>query len=486
MPDIKIKKLNEVYLQLECERSIHQELYNHFTFFAPNHQHHPKVKARLWDGRIHLYNGGKLYKGLYEALLEYAKKRLFSIETDYVPANLPLSREEVQAIYDRFDPIREAWDSQIDAIHHALTKKNLLVLSPTSSGKSLIAYYLSIVLKRIGPVLIVVPNINLVKQLYKDFIEYSANNNLPIEDLVHIIHGGKDKFTDKPITISTWQSIYELDPSYFEKFKVVIGDECHLFKAKSLRTIMESATNAEYRVGMTGSLDGKEVNEITLTGLFGPPVRVTTTHEMIKEGKATPLSVQIILFKHEDVKHKMMPKDKPYNVQRDWLVGNKKRNDKIIDIVSSQKGNKLVLFELVDKHGVPLYNLFKNKFPEKEIYFISGDISVNEREKIRALLDKTDDAILVASYGTYSTGMNVPSIQHVFSTHPGKSQVRILQSIGRALRLREGKQQAMFWDFADEFLWNGKINIGYKHFEERINLYLSERYKIETTVVELR
>lgn len=481
MADIIIRKINEVYLQIECVKQIAGELREHFSYYAANYQHDPRVKNRVWDGKFYLFNyrDQTIYKGLYNAIVEFAQTRSYSIQTEYQWVDNGITKDDVLKLYNRFDPIHEIWESQLDSIHYALAHKNVLIKSPTSSGKSLISYNLALILKGLGPVIIIVPTVNLVEQLYKDFHDYSTKNGIDVDAMVHRIYAGQDKETDKPVTISTWQSIYEQPPEYFHRFHTVIGDECHRFKAKSLKTILEATQNAVYRIGMTGSLDGKEVNEMILTGLFGPILQVTTSYEMIQDGKATPMTVKLRLMEYDDVKApKPKPKETIYAKQKEWLLANEKRNRYIVDCLEEGEGNKLVLFNLIE-HGKELYKLIKSKYGEDRVFYIDGKVSIAKRELIRSTLDGMNNAILVATYGTYSEGMNVPSIHHVYSTLPERSQVRILQSIGRVLRLRKGKTESTMWDFADKFHWNGRLNMGYGQYESRVKLYLEQKYPIE-------
>lgn len=480
MTKIKISKLNETYIKIQSEKSILMEMNEYFTFMAPNYKFDPRFKKKLWDGKIRIFDmrNGLLYKGLYENVIAFAKEFGYTIDSTYNQPDNAITREEILDVYHRHKGPFEPYAYQIDALYYALKLQNAVLLSATSSGKSYFIYNFARLLRPIGKGLIVVPTINLVEQMKKDFTSYGWD----VEKYVHVIYSGQDKNTMKPIVISTWQSIFEMEPEWFHQYKYIIGDECHLYKAKSLKLIMENLINCEYRIGTTGTLDDWQTNQLILKGLFGPIKQVVTAKEMIDMGNAPQLKIKIILMHHR-FEMGVIGKDLP--VQTEWFVNNEKRNKFIRKIVANEKGNKLVLFNLVDKYGVPLYKAFKKEYPEKEIYYISGMTPLKEREEIRDRLSKTDDAILIASYGTYSTGMNVPSIRHVFSTFPGKSKIRILQSIGRALRLHEGKENVVFWDFADKMEKNGKTNTSFNHLEERMGVYYSEKHKTKLYEVHL-
>jgi superfamily II DNA or RNA helicase len=233
--------------------------------------------------------------------------------------------------------------------------------------------------------------VNLVEQLRKDFIDYSEFNQFDVGKNVHTIYAGMSKHEQVPITISTWQSIYEMPKQWFKQFKAVIGDECHLYKAKSLKTIMENLSNATFRIGTTGSLDNSETNKLVLKGLFGPIKQVVQTSEMIESGQATPMKIKILVMDYIETDKAVLKAD--YRQQTEWFATNEKRNKFIRKLVASQEGNKLVLFNLVDKHGIPLYKAFKKEYPDKDIFYISGKTPVAEREEIRKKLDEIEVGI---------------------------------------------------------------------------------------------
>lgn len=484
MSEIYIRKVDETYIRIDADQGIRYELRDHFTFFAPNYRHHPAFKNKVWDGTIKLYHltTNKIYAGLYDEVVKFAKDRGYKVISTYTPSVAPITRAEAESIYGKFNGVHTPHDHQIDSLYYALKHQRGIVLSPTSSGKSYFIYHLARTLQQFGKIMIVVPTVNLVTQLYDDFKEYSENSHWNVEDNCHKIHQGQEKDSHVDIFITTFQSMQKMPKSYFQKFKTIIGDEVHRFTAKSLKNIMENAVNAKFRIGCTGSLDDSETNELVLTGLFGPIHRVITTKQLMDEGKVADLTINCMLMEHKPDRAVLKMK---YAEQMVWFCENQKRNDFIRKVVAGEEGNKLVLYQLVEKHGKPLYEDFKRHYPDKEIYFISGKTPVDEREAIRKRLSETDDAILIASYGTYSTGMNVPSLRHVFSTWPGKSVVRILQSIGRALRLMNGKTEALFWDFSDLMMIKSSVNISYDHFEKRMQLYAQEQFKVKIYKVKI-
>ena len=284
MSNLNLTALNEAYIKFDCERSLAQELSDYFTFFVPNYQFTPQYKSRIWDGKIRLADLRTFT--IYRGLLPYIEK--FAIERNYeinIHDNLnvadELSLKETTEFIQSLNLPLEPRDYQIKSFVHAMRNRRMLLVSPTASGKSLIIYLIiryfqEIDLKR-G--LLIVPNISLVAQMYKDFESYGYDS---LENC-HTIHQGRDKEAKKFLFISTWQSIYTQPKEYFEQFEFVIGDEAHSFKAKSLTTIMTSCIHSKYRIGCTGTLDGTQTHRLVLEGLFGPVYQSTSTSELIEK-----------------------------------------------------------------------------------------------------------------------------------------------------------------------------------------------------------
>ena len=366
-------------------------------------------------------------------------------------------------------------DYQYKAVYEAIKYNRKLLLSPTGSGKSLMIYaivrYYAATAKKI---LIVVPTTSLVEQMVNDFISYGWN----ADDFIHKIYGGKDKVTDKNIIISTWQSIYKFPKRYFDDIDCVIGDEAHLFKSKSLTGIMTKLHNAKYRFGFTGTLDGSKTHKWVLEGLFGSCDQVTKTDDLIKSGYLSKFRIKILLCKHSSQHFET------YHDEIDYLVENKGRNNLIKNLVRDLEGNTLVLFNYVEKHGEPLYDLINSNVKEdRKVFFVHGGTEVVDREEVRQITEEEDNAVIVASYGTFSTGINIKRLHNIIFASPSKSRIRNLQSIGRVLRKGEGKDMAILYDIADDI---GGQNYTLKHLNERVNIYNDENFRYEVIKVNLR
>ena len=498
MSDLSIEYQDSVHISVKCDRGIAQELSDYFTFKVPGYQFMPAYKNKMWDGTIKLYNiyGQTLFAGLDTYVKTFAEERNYSIDVgDKLTKPTSISKESVvKYVMEQLQPtykneILTAYDHQIDAIQHAINNDRCLLLSPTASGKSLIIYalirYYLDILPPEKKILIIVPTISLVTQIYEDFNEYSqADDTFDTNRECHTVYAGKKKIDSSRIVISTWQSIYKLKQNYFDNFGAVFGDECHLFKSKSLTSIMSKLKTCPYRIGTTGTLDGTQTHKLVIEGLFGPVYNVIKTSELMKNDLLSQLSIDCILLKHPEAVRKEMNKSKYFD-ELEWLVGNETRNNFIADMAEKLKGNTLILFQLVEKHGKQLHKLIQDRCPNHEVYFVYGGTDSEDREKVRTLTEQNDNAIIVASYGTFSTGISIRRLHNIIFASPSKSRVRVLQSIGRQLRKSKYKDKAKLYDIGDDLAWKSWTNHTLKHFIERMKIYNIEKFDYRTITITL-
>ena len=484
-----IDKINEVYLKIEADADIRRELGEYFTFEVPGYKFMPAFRNRVWDGKIRLfaYATGKIYAGLYPYIIDWCEKNNIQIVDGTKIKDVQTNADDVTRFLKALKiPKIEIRDYQREAFVHSITKSRCLLLSPTASGKSLIVYLMLIYNllrlkeKKQDKILIIVPTTSLVEQLYKDFKDYGYNSDRN----VHRIYQGHDKDTTKRVVISTWQSIYNLPEKWFKQFGMVIGDEAHLFKAVSLTKIMSKLKDCKYRVGLTGTLDGTKTHKLVLEGLFGTVNKVVSTSELQEKKQLANLKIFCLILQHDkQVRADMF--GKTYQEEMDYLVSNEKRNKYIRNLVTGLQGNTLVLFQYVEKHGVILQKLIEEK-SDKQVFFVYGGVAAEEREKIRFITEKSEGAIIVASYGTFSTGINIRNLHNIVFASPSKSRIRNLQSIGRGLRLKDNDSDATLYDIADDLTHNEKENYTLAHFRERINIYNEEDFEYEIHNVELK
>ena len=489
MSDIIINKKNEVYLEVECEPHIKYELSEYFTFEVPDAKFMPQYKKKFWDGKIRLFSpaNGQLYIGLLHYLTEWAEERDYTYSykenqfygqvTEKDPYILPATVKEYLDYLTEGTNISPR-DYQYNAVYKALKNYRKIILSPTGSGKSfmiysLVRYFTAAHLKT----LIIVPSISLVTQLFKDFQDYGWN----AEDYCHQIYQGEAKVSDAPVVITTWQSIYKLPKKYFDSYTAVIGDECHTFKAKSLTSIMTKLHEAKYRIGFTGTLDGTKTHRLVLEGLFGLSDRVTSTADLMNRDQLAQLKIKILALRHESCKFAT------YQDEMEYIVSHDKRNVFIKNLVRDLSGNTLVLFNYVEKHGEPLFEMInKNIGDTKKVFFVHGGVEASEREEIRKLAEVNDNCVIIASYGTFSTGINIKNLHNIIFASPSKSRIRNLQSIGRVLRKGDNKAQAVLYDIADDFSKGSYINYTLNHLKERIKVYNEEQFNYEIIPVNIK
>ena len=467
-----IEKINEVYNKVKTDdRGIAEELSAYFTFKVPGYQFMPAYRNKFWDGQIRLYNTSTqmLYSGLNNYVQIFAKERGYEVEHEYDNSAENWSVAEANKFIEEEKFTMTPRDYQIEAFVDAIRYKRGLFISPTASGKSFIIYM--IMRKLLRQTLIIVPTTTLVHQMYSDFEEYGFNS----EKYCHKIFSGKDKNTDKPVVITTWQSIYKLRKDWFKKFDVVIGDEAHLFKAKSLTSILEKMEDTEYRFGFTGTLDGTQTHKLVLEGLFGPAQKVISTKELMDSGTLADFKIKILALKYHDEIRKIVSK-MDYQAEMDFLVSHEGRNKFIKNLALSLNGNTLLLFQYVDKHGRILEEMIKEEAGDRKVFFIHGGVKGEERDDIRGIVEKENNAIIVASYGTFSTGVNIKNLHSIIFASPSKSKIRNLQSIGRGLRKSDTKDSATLYDIADDLSWKSTSNFTLKHLMERVKLYDEEKF----------
>ncbi|MEK9696352.1 MAG: DEAD/DEAH box helicase family protein [Candidatus Poseidoniales archaeon] len=475
MDRIDILPKDEVHRKIDCDKGLAQELSDYFTFEVPGAKFMPSYKNRMWDGKIRLFNTAShtLYKGLVRRVEKFCQDRDYECVVhgglNHVN-DIPLNELE-----EFFEGKYTPRDYQLRAIAHALRIHRAVILSPTASGKSFIIYCIIRYLLTHGQqkALVIVPTTSLVHQMNTDFIEYSENQQFYY---THLIMEGQEKNNDEAqIFISTWQSIYKQPKKWFDQFDVVIGDEAHQFKATSLTKIMTKMDNCKYRFGLTGTLDGTQTNKLVLEGLFGSVMKVVHTKELIEKGTLSDFRIKCLVLKYPEGTCKQM-KQSNYQDEIQFLIANDNRNKFIKNLALTREGNSLVLYQMVEKHGEVLYNEILASAKDKEVYFVHGGIDATTREDIRHRVEQSKNAIIVASYGTFSTGINIRNLHNIIFASPSKSRIRNLQSIGRALRKGDNKEVATLYDIADDLTYKSWNNHTIKHFAERVKIYNEEEF----------
>mgnify|MGYP001564961782 CR=1 FL=1 len=488
MSDVHLEYINEVYIRVNTSTSILLELASIFEYKIENAAYNPLVKRRLWNGMVTLVNRqtGICLSGLTQRIKKYCDNSGYTITFDNELYYDNISKIEFDNhikslnIPDNY-VIR---DYQYDAALKSIKSRRRLLLSPVNSGKTLISYLITSWYEKQGlKTLYIVPTIDLISQFIEDMENFGYNKPISTS------YKGLDKSNNikEEIVCTTWQSLNngktKMPKEWYKQFDIVCGDECHQHKAKCVKECLESLTECKYRFGMTGSLSGVDINDMTIEGLFGPQYITTTTDEMIKKKYSSKLNIKCIILKYpENIAKKIHDKYyskedlvKKYHDEIEFLINCKERNTFITNLTKSLKGNRLVFFKNIN-HGLLLKNMLEGN---DTVYHIDGDTDSIIRSEIRNKLKNYDsNSILVASYGTVSTGISISTLKHMISGHPNKSKIKVLQSIGRMLRTDKIKEKegAVLYDIVDNITYQGKENYTLDHFRERIKIYKQEKY----------
>lgn len=513
MKDITIRKINETWIKVTCAE-VYQELdiQDRFSFEIPNAKHDPRVKAGKWDGIKKLYDrrSGKLYLGLLLSLLDFCEKQNFSVDLDdsLVPDSDDfLSLEDVKHLVENFIQPKdkdgndiEVYDYQYDAVLYMLNMGRTTCLSATSSGKSLMIYLAMRIYQILDgfdtkTIFITVPSINLVNQMYADFETYSKGTSWNVKKYCQKVTGKHSKRIEKQIVITTWQSQKNIAYDEYERIGAIFIDEAHQAKANVLTSILESLTQCEYKHGLTGTLDDIECNELTIQGLLGPKKVIVTAKEIIDAGRATNVKVNMILLNHNSetcnsfkkfsYARAMAKKSKfdpttLYESEVKFLSTHEPRLEMLLDLIESLEGNTLVMFDRVESYGEVLYNRFKDKRPDST-FLIVGKVDGDEREEIRLDIENYDDATIWASFGTMSTGVSINKLHNCVLISSSKSKIRVLQTIGRMMRMHSSKHDSYIYDIVDNLQQsdNDKENYVMQHAQKRIEFYMNEKFDLD-------
>lgn len=403
-------------------------------------------------------------------------------DTYKIPCRLPRK----QAIkYDlRTNPKHEGFKIQYhdydEFYGFALDRDHLYLLDDFTvthnSGKSFIAFLFFNLLKYLDDsfkFLLVVPTTALVEQMHGDFCEY-GRNFADYGDYIHRVYAGKQKYTDKPITVSTWQSLQRVDKRYFEQFDAVIVDECHTASAKQLTNIVNRCTNARFKIGMSGTLNDTKVDKLQLEGLFGPIRKVSRTKDLMRQGYVSKLRINGIVLRYPKPDCRLVRNAADWGQETKFINEQTAKHRYVCALANSRKNNTLVLFRL-RRLGKTIQGMLE-RGSGKKVFYVDGTVGVKYREEVRRYCEANDDAVVVASYGTFSTGINIKNLHNIVFAESMKSLIKVLQSVGRLLRLHESKDFATLFDIADDLTYGRKKNYVLKHFLKRIGYYENEGF----------
>lgn len=501
---VVITKINESYLKIDCEKDVAHNIGSYFTFYADNHRFHPKVKAGIWDGKIRLFNlRDKTFPiGLYNKLIDFCESYDYEIVTTnaiFEPNNI--TQDDIQTLCKdlKITDIQPR-DYQIQMVCTAINENKIVGISPTSSGKSFIIFMFANLIRLMhekSHVLIVVPSLSLVSQMQFDFLDY-GKNVFGYDRMIEVSTEGLSSKPKRPFVITTWQMLSvmsredaQIFNDYLAHFKGVVVDECHGASAKEIQNLVTCCLNATYKMGMTGTMHESKVSNTQINGLFGDKYQFTTTQEMIAEGYAPPLEIKGVILNYTDVDKKAyseilqkmsnrpqkMDGKERYNFEMDYLRTHKERFRfvvKLVNKITKSNENTLVLFrDIKGEYGKKIYKALKEHFG-RDVVYIDGSVKGTEREMERRATEQAEGKIIVASLGVFSTGISIKRLHNLVIAEPIKSKVKVIQSLGRTLRVHETKDVAVVYDIGDNLDYGKWKGYSLKHFMSRIDAYDSE------------
>ena len=460
---IEIYELDETGLRIVAPEGILRQISYHYTFEVPGAKFTPLYKLGHWDGKIRLFRNNVLPKGLFIDFIKLIKEENW----DIINVDITLKKDDrdpkdfVSSLKLPFEPR----DYQMDILSKSMVFPRQVFLSPTASGKSFAQYLIA---RRFKRTLIIVPSISLVEQMASDFAEYDIDKEIRVAK-----DGGKNKddIHDADVVVSTWQSCMKWSAQDLNSFDCILGDECHRFEAKSLSNIMNKANKVHFRYGFTGTINDAKMHELSLMALFGPVRKVVSTRDLIDRNLISNLDIIAKIVKYPIVDCKR----RKYHDEVKFISEHPERNAYLVRLIDDMPGVTLVLTRYV-KHCRQLFDdiSVKNKF------MITGALDSTQREEIRQAVMKSDQAVIVATYGTMSTGVNIPNIQNLVLASPLKTKITLLQSIGRGLRLHESKIKLNVYDIVDDMSKGKYKNFALKHFISRLQIYRKEKFIVQT------
>jgi superfamily II DNA or RNA helicase len=487
---------NKKYLVIDsCTELEYEQLKSSLTKKIEGWRFHPLVKKKVWDGNITFIKGNKVPAGLWKEVIDICKEY-----------DLPFTLNGITNIFDSELTVEtfNAWvsdffknsdikprDYQVDAAYKILRYRRCLAELATSAGKTLISFMVvGYMLEQLGKkkILMIVPNVSLVVQASGDFEQYNKSR-VPIR--IQQIYAGVKLRPSSNIVIGTYQSLVKYDEEYFSQFDAVFVDETHKAKATSIQTIMDKCWHCDYRFGLSGTIPKRgTVSRLSLMSAMGPLVTQVKANYLQDEGHIAKCKVLQIHMDYATDSQKeafsflsKSPQDrqKLFSLEQNFINENERRLDFVCNVVKKSTSNSLVLFHKI-AYGEKLYKKLK-EITDKKVYYVDGSVNADIREEFKARMEKNDDVIIVASYGTFSTGISIKNIHNVFFTESFKSEVIIRQSIGRGLRLHSNKDVVKIYDFIDDFRYkiddHDWLNYIYRHGMERRKIYKEEKFPFE-------
>ena len=536
--DFRYDKDNEKLVVSKASRIEYHQLNIWLTRHVKGYRYMPAFKMGVWNGQSSHFDNGKVNLGLWRECFKACKEigTTFNIENkEEFPINREITLESLTDFCKDFfkthkmrDKKTGEWipfmpyDYQIETAYKILKNRYCMAEVATSGGKSLvISIVMFYILKNVNPdakFLIIVPSITLVTQFYENIMEYNYGFNYltkysdKVDFRDHIIdlilQDNKDYnpchikmeeiMSDKPrkyngpsqpnVYIGCYQSLEKWPKEFFQQFHTVACDEAHGAKATTLTTILKRTFgHAHNRFGVPGTFPTDETLEIlTIQSVLGPKVTQIEASTLVDSGTITPMNVKAVILNHSTGEindrlayiRKMGAGAEAFRYEKEYVQQSDKRLEFLKKLIDKCDSNTLVLFYTIE-YGTKIFEMLKAGLPDKEFFYIDGEVNNKQRDAIKKEMEKTDGKVkvLVASYGTLSTGVSINALFNViFADSAGKSEQIVIQSIGRALRKHDQKKIATIFDIVDVFDPKELNNTLYKHFLEREKFYNKRKY----------
>lgn len=482
-----------------------------------NWMFNPLVKKKLWDGGIcFLDSSNRIPVGLISKVKEISNR--FNL-------NLEIQGEHL-SIWNEFDPTHfDEWalnfssslekkprDYQIDAAKKIIQSRRSISELATSAGKTMIMFIVFSYLKHVGELkrmLIVVPNTNLIIQTAEAFKEYSRTDST-LDFTFQMISGeSNDKErSDAQLVIGTFQSLVKLEESWFKGFDCICVDEAHFTNASSVKKVISKCASAKFKFGLSGTLQQDDTADaLTIQAFIGPMINKVTPNDLFEKKVATPVNIKVVRLVHtnENLKKKLfdlrcikgeVSGDKQLSIERELIIRSNERFRVVCDMIKKSNNNSLVLFQNIkDDYGRRIYDQLREETDDREIFYVDGSTSSGLRDDYKKSMEEANNRILVASFGTFSTGISINNIHNIFFVESYKSEKVVKQSIGRGMRLNANKDRVTIIDFQDDLSWKGhdgksrykKLEKNYllKHGEARIEIYKNEGFPFKVYTMEI-
>lgn len=368
-------------------------------------------------------------------------------------------------------------DYQLESLLMAGKKGTGIIVLPTSAGKTLVIAMLAHTYARLTKkkVMILVPDLQLVAQTYSDLVGYG----IP-EGFITKWTGTQEPNEEAQIWVAN-QQIFLKQQDYWKSrnhlFYTFLCDECHKLRHGNQINKVLKDLKAPIRFGFTGSFPEPLLDQWAIIGLLGPIIYQQASIDLREQKYITSVKVKPIHLHYTKVPVFAAPSlaqpTAGYEDELTFLHSNEFRNAVIIKLSKNLDNNALILVDRI-VHGEVLLDLLKEHLPEKEVFFIQGSVEVDERELLRKKMENQNNIVCIAISKIFSTGLNIKNLHYILFAAIGKARIKIIQSVGRSLRLHHSKQEAIIYDLCDQ------LRYGQKHFQERLQIYETETIPLDT------